>query len=101
MKRHGFRIAAALFAIGIITYQAHADESAGPAKFKPLIQQSIDREIASLDALYKTLHTHPELSYEEAQTSARMAHELRAAGFEVTTKVGGYGVVGVLKNGAG
>lgn len=54
-----------------------------------------------LDALYKHLHAHPELSLEEKETSERLARELRAAGFEVTEKVGGYGVVGVLKNGEG
>ena len=35
------------------------------------------------------------------QTSARMAQELRALGYEVTTGVGGTGVVAVLRNGAG
>ncbi len=72
-----------------------------PTKFRPLIQASIERQISSLDSLYKYLHTHPELSFEEEHTAARMGKELRAAGFEVTTKVGGHGVVGVLKNGAG
>jgi amidohydrolase len=67
----------------------------------PAIQEKIEQELASLDALYKHLHTHPELSFEEEQTAARMAKELQAAGFEVTAKVGGYGVVGVLKNGPG
>jgi hippurate hydrolase len=37
----------------------------------------------------------------EEQTAARMARELRALGFAVTEKVGGHGVVGVLKNGPG
>src|SRR5207248_1081223 len=44
---------------------------------------------------------HPELSLQEAKTSAKMAAKLKALGFEVTEKVGGYGVVGILKNGAG
>jgi hippurate hydrolase len=51
--------------------------------------------------LYKWFHTHPELSYAERETSKRFAEELRAAGFAVTENVGGYGVVAVLKNGAG
>lgn len=54
-----------------------------------------------LDELYRWFHTHPELSYAERETSKRFAEELRAAGFEVTENVGGYGVVGVLKNGDG
>lgn len=51
--------------------------------------------------LYKHLHTHPELSFHEKNTSARLAKELREVGAEVTEKVGGYGVVGLLKNGKG
>jgi hippurate hydrolase len=54
-----------------------------------------------LDELYRWFHTHPELSYAERETSKRFAAELRAAKFEVTENVGGYGVVAVLKNGAG
>lgn len=59
------------------------------------------RELPSLRALYEHLHRNPELSFEEEKTSARMAKELREAGFEVTEKVGGFGVVGVLRNGEG
>ncbi len=58
-------------------------------------------EDAYLEALYLHLHQHPELSFHEKETSARMAAELRNIGFEVTENVGGYGVVGVLKNGKG
>ncbi|HEY7314022.1 MAG TPA: amidohydrolase [Gemmataceae bacterium] len=65
------------------------------------VRPRVDAELASLVVLYKHLHSHPELSLREAQTSARLAKELREAGFEVTEKVGGYGVVGVLKNGDG
>ncbi len=69
----------------------------------------IEKEYASLDALYKQLHTNPELSYHEVNTSARIAEELRKAGFEVTEKFGeypdskftAYGIVAVLKNGTG
>lgn len=67
--------------------------------------EAIDRrlaaEAASLDELYRHLHAHPELSFHEEQTSRRMTEELRACGFEVTEKVGGWGVVGVLRNGPG
>jgi hippurate hydrolase len=71
-----------------------------PAR-KAQVVEKIDAEIGSLDALYKYLHTHPELSYEEEKTSARLAKELKSIGFEVTEKVGGHGIVGVLKNGEG
>lgn len=55
----------------------------------------------SLEQLYQHLHAHPELSLQEQATAARLAQELRAAGAEVTTGVGGHGVVGVLRNGPG
>jgi hippurate hydrolase len=51
--------------------------------------------------LYQHLHANPELSLQEEQSAARMAKELKALGFDVTEKVGGHGVVGVLKNGKG
>lgn len=56
----------------------------------------------NLDDLYIHFHTHPELSFYEKETSERLASELKAAGCdEVTTEVGGYGVVGVMRNGPG
>jgi hippurate hydrolase len=65
------------------------------------LDAAIQPELASLEALYKHLHANPELSYQEERTAARIAQELRDAGFEVTTGVGGHGVVGVLRNGPG
>ena len=58
-------------------------------------------ELPSLVALYKELHANPELSLHEEQTAARLAKELRGAGLEVTENFGGYGIVGILKNGDG
>jgi hippurate hydrolase len=65
-------------------------------------------EVPGLVDLYKGVHAHPELSHFEANTSALVADELRKAGYTVTDRVGvysdgskAYGVVGILKNGAG
>jgi amidohydrolase len=55
----------------------------------------------NLGALFDHFHRNPELSGREVQTAARMARELRALGYDVTTNVGGTGVVAVLRNGAG
>ena len=66
-----------------------------------LVADKVAAEYPSLERLYQDLHAHPELSLMEEKTSAKIAHELRQAGFEVTEKFGGYGVVGVLKNGPG
>ena len=51
--------------------------------------------------LYRDLHSHPELSHEEHRTAGAVADRLSQFGFEVTTGVGGTGVVGVLRNGDG
>jgi hippurate hydrolase len=64
-------------------------------------QQWLDRELDSLEALYRHWHQNPELSFAEAQTSARLADELERAGITVTRSVGGHGVVGLLENGDG
>lgn len=56
---------------------------------------------AHLEGLYEHLHANPELSFMEVETAARMAAELRAAGYEVTEAVGRTGVVAVMGNGAG
>src|SRR4051812_15813298 len=53
------------------------------------------------EALYVDLHKAPELSFHETATAARIATELRTLGLDVTTGVGGTGVVAVLKNGVG
>jgi amidohydrolase len=65
------------------------------------VRDRLDRECPSLLELYQHLHQYPELSFQEKQTAARVAEELRRAGFEVTTGVGRVGVVGVLRNGPG
>jgi amidohydrolase len=75
-------------------------EAADP-DLRTLVASKVAAEYPSLDALYQYLHANPELSLMELTTSARIGAEFRAAGFEVTEKVGGYGVVGVMKNGAG
>ena len=66
-----------------------------------LVANKVAAEYPSLEVLYKDLHTHPELSLMEVKTAAKIAGELRAAGFEVTENFGGTGIVGVLKNGPG
>ena len=51
--------------------------------------------------LYHHFHMHPELSFHEKETAARLAQEWEAVGAKVTTDVGGHGVVGILANGDG
>ena len=61
----------------------------------------VEDNLASLTKLYRHFHTNPELSFHETETAARLAAEWQAAGAEVTTSVGGTGVVGMIKNGNG
>ena len=66
------------------------------------IQSSVADDYESyLAGLFDHFHRNPELSLIENQTAARMAQELRAAGFEVTEGVGGTGVVAMMQNGEG
>src|SRR5688572_12482909 len=71
------------------------------AAVRETVASKIAAEYPSLETLYRDLHQHPELSLMEERSAGVVARELRAAGFEVTERVGGFGVVGVLKNGAG
>lgn len=54
-----------------------------------------------LGTLFDYFHRNPELSSMETKTAARLADELRGAGFEVTEAVGGTGVVAIMENGPG
>ena len=54
-----------------------------------------------LDALYKELHAHPELAFQEVKTAARLAAEMRALGFDVTENIGKTGLVAIYRNGDG
>ena len=73
------------------------------------VDARVDKQMSSLVTTYKHLHENPELSAQEKESSALIAGELRKMGYEVTDHFGryedasltGYGVVGVLKNGAG
>jgi amidohydrolase len=63
--------------------------------------RNLDALLPDLEALYKDVHSHPELSMQETRTAGLAAKRLRAVGYEVTTGVGKTGVVGLLRNGDG
>ena len=58
-------------------------------------KDQIDGIYPQVETLYMDLHRNPELSLHEEKTAARIADQLRHLGFDVTTGVGGTGVVGV------
>ncbi|HLL77385.1 MAG TPA: amidohydrolase [Pyrinomonadaceae bacterium] len=96
-----------LFAAALLC--AAACLTATPARAQSRLADSVERELPALVATYKHLHANPELSHQEKNTAALVARELRALGYEVTENVGkyrrpewkAYGVVGVMRNGAG
>jgi hippurate hydrolase len=65
------------------------------------VSRWIDQQLAGYLETYRGIHAHPELAFQEQQTSALVARELKRAGYTVSSGIGGYGVVGVLKNGLG
>jgi metal-dependent amidase/aminoacylase/carboxypeptidase family protein len=68
---------------------------------KDPIFKNLDSLLPDLEALYKDVHAHPELSMQETRTARLAAERLRTAGYEVTEGVGKTGVVGLLRNGNG
>lgn len=71
------------------------------ATSESVVLSSLERLLPDLEALYKDLHAHPELSMQETRTAQVAAERLRKAGYEVTDGIGKTGVVGLLENGAG
>src|SRR6202030_4551 len=92
-----FGVSGSILAAGSIFAQEHP------------VEKIAQGELPSLLAIYKDIHSHPELSTREEKTAALVAKELRAAGCDVTENFGKYddpklkcyGVVGVMKNGSG
>ena len=68
--------------------------------FVDALQSHSDKLLADLEAIYKDLHQHPELSMQEFRTTKIAADYIDALGYEMTREVGGTGVVSVLRNGA-
>ncbi len=98
VAKHGLWAAASLLlSLTATGARAAPDLDAANARLTALL----DKNYPALDALYKDLHQHPELGMQEVRTAGILAKHLRSAGFTVTEKVGGTGVVGVLKNGEG
>jgi len=83
----------AVIAAAALSLAAHAAERDLPA--------DIRADWPEIRALYEHLHANPELSFQEKETAARLAKEMRAIGFDVTEGVGGHGVVCVYENGPG
>jgi hippurate hydrolase len=77
-----------------------ADEAASTALAKK-VQALVAEDEPRLVEIFKQLHMHPELGFQEVQTAALVAKELKELGYETHTGIGKTGVVGILKNGPG
>jgi len=91
-------LALAATAALIWTPPVSAQDSAQSSDLAAAIAADYDKE---LKALFLDFHRNPELSYKETRTAAIIAKKWRDAGFTVTEKVGGTGVVAVMENGEG
>lgn len=98
MMRIASLLASAAIIVAVVS-PAHAELDA--VKLRAAIETSVDSDYPKLDALYKDLHAHPEIAFQEVKTAARLATEMRALGFEVTEQVGKTGLVAIYKNGDG
>lgn len=60
-------------------------------------------DLTPYEALYKTIHLNPELSHQESETAALIVQHLQTLSndFEIRTKIGGHGLIALLKNGPG
>jgi hippurate hydrolase len=63
--------------------------------------EALSARMGEFIALRRDIHAHPELAYAEHRTAALVAGKLADWGYEVTTGLGGTGVVGQLKRGHG
>ncbi|MEY4643279.1 MAG: hypothetical protein RLZZ596_110 [Pseudomonadota bacterium] len=62
---------------------------------------SLQERAAEFVNIRRAIHRHPELAFEEHQTAALVADNLRSWGYEVEQGIGGTGVVGTLVRGNG
>jgi hippurate hydrolase len=75
--------------------------AATAAALPPAFTEQLNASYPALESLYQDLHRHPELAFNEKQTARKLAERAKALGFEVTSGVGGTGVVAILRNGPG
>ena len=67
----------------------------------PSIRTTIDKIYPELSILYKDLHKHPEIAFEEYRTAGVLSEKMKSLGFEVVEGIGKTGIVAILRNGDG
>ncbi|MBV9236440.1 MAG: amidohydrolase [Xanthobacteraceae bacterium] len=99
MSRFLVTLLASAALCALLPLRAHAELDV--VSLKNTIEQSVESDYPKLEALYKDIHAHPEIAFQEEKTAAKLAAEMRALGFEVTEHVGKTGLVAIYKNGDG
>lgn len=94
----GLAAPAVLLATLLVTMIHTAASAASPAD---TLRADIANLYPDIEKLYLDLHQSPELSTLEEKTSAKLAERMQQLGYDVTTRVGGTGVVAILENGKG
>jgi amidohydrolase len=89
-----------IFVLQVVDSFPSYGQSVSDVSAKPIAEWT-EAATAKLVKQYQYLHARPEVSFQEEQTAAYLAKIWREAGFEVTEKVGGHGIVGALQNGDG
>jgi amidohydrolase len=96
-----FKSIAACTLLMCLAAGASAQSSSVAEQYGAKVNRLVNGMYQELEALYKDIHAHPELGFEETRTAGKLAAEMRALGFEVTEKIGKTGIVAILKNGTG
>lgn len=102
-NRLGLRVAALLVSValpGAATSFAQQQSHISDALLTQ-VRAAVNKDKSRLETMFKDIHQNPELGFMETRTAGIIAKELKALGFEVTTGIGGTGVVGIMKNGEG
>ena len=87
-----------ILAVAAISSQVQAQ---GVDRLAPEVAGLVAGMYPHLETIYRDIHSHPELGFEEVRTAALLAAEMRTLGFQVTEKVGKTGVVAIYRNGTG
>ena len=101
MSATGSRLRSSSLVLTALLGLAQAASAADVAGTRAAIDRGLDGQYPHIEALYKDIHSHPELAFQETRTAAKLAAEMRALGYEVTEGVGKTGIVALYRNGPG
>ncbi len=97
-RRRANEMAGVVAALSVVLAAAALSPPIGPAEEpRPWVEANVD----DLVAIYQHFHCHPELSFHERESAKQLAKEWTAIGADVTTGIGGHGVVALIANGDG